>query len=115
VVQQVHFAEHRWKIRAAQRLHDKPIVLDAVKAKLSWQTSDFFQHLVCQGTAEELAEFVSKPTSSSAPEEDRVCRHGPNSRLAQGPWRGVPRVPRERVGRDSHAQAPEQGVQGGLH
>ena len=50
------------RIRAAQRLHDKPIVLDAVKAKLSWQTSDWFQHLVCQGTAEQLAEFVSKPT-----------------------------------------------------
>ncbi len=49
------------RLRGAQRLRDKPASLDETKAKLTWQTSDWFQDLVLRGTPEELSEFVAKP------------------------------------------------------
>ena len=49
------------RLRGTQRLHDKPLALDPIKAKLSWETSDWFQDLIARSVPEELAEFVSDP------------------------------------------------------
>ena len=49
------------RLRAAQRLLDKPLALDATKARLSWETSDWFQDLIARSVPEELSEFVCDP------------------------------------------------------
>ena len=53
--------------RAPNRLSDKNISFDNIKAKATWETCDFFVDLVSRGEPAEFAEFVSNP--------EEFCEH----------------------------------------